>query len=162
MEIDDLDRRIIDQLRVDGRRSFGEIGRSVGLSEASVRARYGRLQRRGVLQVVGMTDARLLGEVEVHLAIRVQRVPLAFVARELSRLAEVRYVASCVGPYDLITDVRCRDLAHLAELLTERVRRINGVEYAEALTVLEVVKDTYLWAGFRDVTPTAAERILPR
>lgn len=159
--IDDLDRQIIDQLRIDGRRSFGEIGRSIGLSEAAVRARYGRMRRRGVLQVVAMTDAVKLGEMEVHLAVRIQHVPVALVARELSRMPEMRYVASCVGPYDLIVDVRCRDLAHLSELLTERVRRVNGVVHAEALTVLEVIKDTYLWAGFRELPPHPAERILP-
>ncbi|MEO3974340.1 Lrp/AsnC family transcriptional regulator [Streptomyces sp. CAU 1734] len=159
--IDDLDRQIIDQLRVDGRRSFAEIGRTVGLSEASVRARYQRLQRKGVLQVVGMTDAVRMGEMEVHLAVRVDHIPVSLVARELSRMPEVRYVASCVGPYELIADVRCRDLAHLAELLTERVRRVNGVAHAEALTVLEVLKDSYLWAGFREVPVRPGERIIP-
>ncbi|MEV0974430.1 Lrp/AsnC family transcriptional regulator [Microtetraspora glauca] len=160
--IDDLDRHIIDQLRVDGRRSFGEIGRSIGLSEAAVRARFRRLNRRGVVQVVGMTDAVKMGQLEVHLAVRVQHIPVALVARELSRMAEVQYVASCVGPYDLIADVRCQDISHLAELLTERVRRINGVEHAEALTVLEVLKDTYLWAGFREVPVRPGDQILPR
>jgi Lrp/AsnC family transcriptional regulator for asnA, asnC and gidA len=159
--IDDLDRKIIDQLRVDGRRSFGEIGRIIGLSEPSVRARFRRLNRAGVVQVVGMTDALKLGTIEVHLAVKVQHVPVALVARELSRMAEIRYVASCVGPYDLITDVRCRDVSHLAELLTERVRRVNGVEHAEALTVLEVLKDSYLWAGFREVPTAPKDRILP-
>ncbi|MFH8619943.1 Lrp/AsnC family transcriptional regulator [Streptomyces sp. NPDC017979] len=161
MVIDDLDRQIIDQLRVDGRRSFAEIGRTVGLSEASVRARYQRLQRKGVLQVVGMTDAVRMGEMEVHLAVRVHHIPVSLVARELSRMPEVRYVASCVGPYDLIVDVRCRDLEHLAELLTERVRRVNGVAHAEALTVLEVIKDSYLWAGFREVPVRPEKRIIP-
>lgn len=160
--IDALDRQIIDQLRVDGRRSFAEIGRAVGLSEASVRARYQQLQRKGVLQVVGMTDAVRMGEMEVHLAVRVHRVPVALVARELARMPEMRYVASCVGPYDLIADMRCRDLQHLAELLTERVRRINGVSYAEALTVLEVIKDSYFWAGFREIPVRPEGRIFPR
>ncbi|MEU4224688.1 Lrp/AsnC family transcriptional regulator [Nonomuraea sp. NPDC026600] len=161
MTIDDQDRQIIDQLRIDGRRSFGEIGRLIGLSEATVRARFGRLRRRGVLQVVGMTDAVKMGEIEVHLAVKVSHLPVALVARELSRMPELRFVASCVGPYDLICDVRCRDLAHLSELLTERVRRVNGVAHAEALTVLEVVKDSYLWAGFRELPPAPTERILP-
>ena len=39
----------------------------------------------------------------LELAVKVQHVPVALVARELSRMAEIRYVASCVGPYDLIT-----------------------------------------------------------
>ncbi|HEY1106198.1 MAG TPA: AsnC family protein, partial [Agromyces sp.] len=41
--LDDVDREIIDQLRVDGRRSFAEIGRRIGFSEPTVRQRYNRL-----------------------------------------------------------------------------------------------------------------------
>lgn len=159
--IDDVDRMIIDQLRIDGRRSFGEIGRQVNLTEASVRSRYRRLAARGIVQVAGMTDAVKLGELEVHLAIRVRSVPVAAVARQLARFPEIKFVATCVGPYDLITDVRCRDVTHLSELLTDRVRRINGIERAEALTVLEVTKDTYLWAGFRE-PQDRAKAVIPR
>lgn len=154
-EIDDIDRRIIDQLRIDGRRSFGEVGRAIGLSEAAVRGRFHRLRRRGVLQVVGMADAQRVGELEVHLAIRVRSVPVANVARQLTAMPELRFVASAVGPYDVFCDVRCRDLAHLSELVTERIRRINGIEGCEVLTVLEVLKDDYLWTGFRDAAPKA-------
>jgi len=160
--IDDLDRKIIDQLRVNGRKSFADVGRAIGLSEPTVRARYRRLERQGVIQVVGMSDAVKLDEIQVHLAVRVRHVPAAMVAAALARLPEVVYVASCVGPFELITDMRCRDLTHLGELLTERVRRIIGVEHAEALTVLDILKDTYLWAGFRDLDPDPTERVLPR
>jgi Lrp/AsnC family transcriptional regulator for asnA, asnC and gidA len=148
--VDSLDRAIIDQLRIDGRRGFGDIGRNVGLSEATVRQRYRRLQRLGVIQVIGMSDAVRVGELAVHLAIRVRGVPVAMVARQLARMPEIKYVGSCSGPYDLITDAQCSDLQHLSELLTDRVRRVQGIAHAEALTVLEVLKDSYLWAGFRD------------
>jgi len=100
------------------------------------------------------------GEIRVHLGIRVRGVPVAMVADQLVRIPEFQYIASCVGTFELICDVHCRDLAHLGELLTERVRRVNGVEHAEALTVTEVLKDTYLWAGFRDAEPGIEERII--
>ena len=41
--IDRLSKRIIEQLQEDGRRSYAEIGRAVGLSEAAVRQRVQRL-----------------------------------------------------------------------------------------------------------------------
>ncbi|HEX7824267.1 MAG TPA: Lrp/AsnC ligand binding domain-containing protein, partial [Mycobacterium sp.] len=101
-------------------------------------------------QVIGMSDAVRVGELAVHLAIRVRGVPVAMVARQLARMPEIKYVGSCSGPYDLITDAQCYDLPHLSELLTDRVRRVQGIAHAEALTVLEVLKDSYLWEGFRD------------
>ncbi|GAA3617772.1 Lrp/AsnC family transcriptional regulator [Kineosporia mesophila] len=148
--VDVIDRKIIDQLRIDGRRSFGEIGRYVGLSEGSVRARYKRLLSLGIVQVVGMPNATKMGFLEAHLSIRVRGATLASVATALSEMPEVKYVGACIGSFDLIVDVRFTDNAHLSTFLSEKVRRVQGVETVETATVLEVIKDDYLWAGFRE------------
>lgn len=148
--VDVIDRKIIDQLRIDGRRSFGEIGRYVGLSEGSVRARYKRLLSLGIVQVVGMPNGTRVGFLEVHLSIRVRGATVAAVATALAEMPEVRYVATCIGSYDLTVDARFDDRAELTAFLAEKVRRVTGIETIETTTALEVVKDTYLWAGFRD------------
>jgi Lrp/AsnC family transcriptional regulator, regulator for asnA, asnC and gidA len=154
---DSIDRRIIDQLRIDGRRSFGEIGRYVGLSEASVRSRYNRLRKLGIVQVVGMSDAPRLGEVAAHISIKVRGVTVAGVARQLAGHPEVKFVGAALGAFDLMVDVRCDDNEHLSTFVHETVRRIRGIERLETATVLEVVEDTYLWAGFRDATDRPAD-----
>jgi Lrp/AsnC family transcriptional regulator for asnA, asnC and gidA len=150
VDIDAIDRKIIDQLRIDGRRSFAVIGRNVGLSEPSVRARYRRLSKAGIVQVVGMPDAPKLGEIEVHVAIRVRGVSVASVAKQLAAVPEIKFIASSVGAFDLLLDMRCQDVVHLSAILNERIRRVHGVHHVETMTVLEVMKDTYLWAGFRE------------
>ncbi|GAB6901458.1 Lrp/AsnC family transcriptional regulator [Kineosporia succinea] len=148
--VDVIDRKIIDQLRIDGRRSFGEIGRYVGLSEGSVRTRYKRLLSLGIVQVVGMPNAPKMGYLEAHLSIRVRGATLASVATALSEMPEVKYVGSCIGSFDLIVDVRFESHQELSAFLSEKVRRVPGIETIETATTLEIMKDTYLWAGFRD------------
>lgn len=148
--VDVIDRKIIDQLRIDGRRSFGEIGRYVGLSEGSVRARYKRLLSLGIVQVVGMPDATRIGLIQAHLSIRVRGATLAGVATALSEMPEVKYVGACIGSYDLTVDVQFDDYPALVSFLSEKVRRVPGIESIDTSTTLEVMKDSYLWAGFRD------------
>src|SRR2546425_13105308 len=58
---DDVSKRIIEQLQVDGRQSYAAIGKAVGLSEAAVRQRVQRLQEAGVMQIVAVTDPLTLG-----------------------------------------------------------------------------------------------------
>src|SRR3954463_10036769 len=58
---DELDRRIIEALQANGRESFRAIAARVGVSEATVRARYGRLTAEGILQVVAGTNPLGLG-----------------------------------------------------------------------------------------------------
>lgn len=112
--VDVLDRKIIDQLRADGRRSFTEIGRYVGLSEAGVRNRYKRLVALGVVQVVGMHNSLRLGRSEAHVFLRVRGHELETVAANLAAFDEVKFVAACVGPFDLSMDVRCESVADMA------------------------------------------------
>ncbi len=47
--LDDISKAIIEQLQRDGRRSYAEIGKAVGLSEAAVRQRVQKLTDAGVM-----------------------------------------------------------------------------------------------------------------
>ncbi|MGH3359602.1 MAG: AsnC family transcriptional regulator, partial [Nocardioidaceae bacterium] len=49
--LDDVSKGIIEQLQIDGRRSYAAIGKAVGLSEAAVRQRVQRLIDSGAMQI---------------------------------------------------------------------------------------------------------------
>ena len=122
----------------------------VGLSEVSVRSRYNRLRDLGVVQVVAMSDAVKLDEVECHLLISVRETTVAAVAKQLVKYPEVRFVGAALGGFDLVADIRCDDTQRLSTFLHDDVRRIRGIDRIETAVVLENLKDTYLWEGFRE------------
>ena len=59
--LDEVSKRIIEQLQADGRRPYAAIGKAVGLSEAAVRQRVQRLLDQGVMQIVAVTDPLQVG-----------------------------------------------------------------------------------------------------
>lgn len=59
--LDAKSKTIIELLQRDGRRSYAEIGKTVGLSEAAVRQRVQKLTDAGVMQIVAVTDPMRLG-----------------------------------------------------------------------------------------------------
>src|ERR671920_2409484 len=61
VQLDEVSKAIIEQLQADGRRSYADIGKAVGLSEAAVRQRVQRLTESGVMQIVAVTDPMQLG-----------------------------------------------------------------------------------------------------
>lgn len=149
-QLDLADRQIIDQLRVDGRRPFSEIGRNIGLSEPTVRQRYNRLVSLGVLHVVGMHDETKVGGISAHVGIRVSEVPVARVAEQLVDHPQIKYIACALGYYDIFLDIVAPDARALGQIVLHDIRRIHGVSEIETLTVLEMRKDTYLWRGFTE------------
>ena len=143
--LDDVSKAIIEQLQEDGRRSYAEIGKAVGLSEAAVRQRVQKLTESGVMQVVAVTDPMQLGFFrQAMVGIRVtgdSRV----IAERLADIPAVDYVVLTAGSFDILAEVVCEDDDDLIELLNQRIRRIDGVQSTETFVYLKLQKQLYNW-----------------
>jgi Lrp/AsnC family transcriptional regulator, regulator for asnA, asnC and gidA len=147
--IDAIDRSIIEALQKNGRESFRRIARRVGVSEATVRARYQRLCGDGILQVTGVTNPLGLGfEAQAMVGVRTAGAPEP-VAEEIARWAEADYVVVTAGQFDLLVELVCADRRHLLDL-TNRMRSLEGVVSTESFLYLELWKQLYDWGARAD------------
>jgi Lrp/AsnC family transcriptional regulator for asnA, asnC and gidA len=142
--LDDISKRIIEQLQADGRRSYAAIGKAVGLSEAAVRQRVQRLQEAGVMQIVAVTDPLTLGfRRQAMIGLKCDG-NLEKVADDLAAMPEIDYVVITAGSFDLLLEVVCEDDDHLLEILSQ-VRAVPSVRSTETLVYLKLRKQTYTW-----------------
>jgi Lrp/AsnC family transcriptional regulator, regulator for asnA, asnC and gidA len=142
--LDDISKRIIEQLQADGRQSYAAIGKAVGLSEAAVRQRVQRLQEAGVMQIVAVTDPLTLGfRRQAMIGLKCDG-DLEKVADDLASMTEIDYVVITAGSFDLLLEVVCEDDDHLLEILS-RVRGVPSVTSTETLVYLKLRKQTYTW-----------------
>jgi Lrp/AsnC family transcriptional regulator for asnA, asnC and gidA len=152
--VDQLDRRIIEALQANGRESFRRIAGRVGVSEATVRARYGRLSEANVLHVVGVTNPLGLGfEAMAMVGIRTAGSPEP-VADEISGWDEADYVVVTAGQYDVLVEIVCADRRELLDV-TNRMRALDGVASTETFLYLQMCKQLYDWGTRADTTETA-------
>jgi Lrp/AsnC family transcriptional regulator, regulator for asnA, asnC and gidA len=143
--LDDISKRIVEQLQADGRRSYGEIGRAVGLSEAAVRQRVQKLTETGVMQIVAVTDPMQLGfNRQAMIGIRVSG-DTRTVADELEKLPAVDYLVMTAGSFDLMIEVVCENDDDLIDLLNGTIRQIPGVAATETFVYLQLRKQLYDW-----------------
>jgi Lrp/AsnC family transcriptional regulator for asnA, asnC and gidA len=143
--LDDISKAIIEQLQLDGRRSYAAIGKAVGLSEAAVRQRVQRLTDAGVMQVVAVTDPLELGFArQAMIGIKAEG-SLEPIADELAKMDEIEYVVITAGSFDLLAEVLCESDEHLLRVLSDRIRQIDGVKVTETFVYLKLVKQTYSW-----------------
>jgi Lrp/AsnC family transcriptional regulator for asnA, asnC and gidA len=144
--LDDISRRIIEQLQQDGRRPYNAIGDAVGLSEAAVRQRVQRLLGAGVMQIVAVTDPLRLGfRRQAMIGVRCAG-DLQIVADELGKLPEVDYVVIVAGSFDIIVELVCEDDEHLLRVL-QQVRAVPSVLSADTFVYLQLRKQTYAWGA---------------
>ena len=145
IQLDDVSKAIIEQLQADGRRSYAEIGKAVGLSEAAVRQRVQKLTESGVMQIVAVTDPMQLGFYrQAMIGIRATG-DTTVLASALSKLAAVDYVVLTAGSFDSLVEVVTESDDDLITLLNKEIRALDGVQSTETFVYLKLVKQQYNW-----------------
>jgi Lrp/AsnC family leucine-responsive transcriptional regulator len=136
--MDDIDRTLIESLRAEGRASWAELGRRVGLSAPSVTDRVARLEATGVItgyhaaldpSAIGLGVGALIG---IHLS---DTSDQDAVTAALSRLDEIEDCWFVAGEASFVVKVRVPDVPELERTLS-RLRRIRGVARTETTVVL--------------------------
>jgi Lrp/AsnC family transcriptional regulator for asnA, asnC and gidA len=144
-KVDDTDEAIIAVLQQDGRRSYGEIGEAVGLSEAATRQRVNRLRDSGVMRIVAVTDPVALGRgVVATIGLEVSGDTRVAAAR-LAEIGAIEYVVITAGAYDVIVEVVCGTEEELLGVINDEIRSIDGVRDIETFMHLRTEKNVFAW-----------------
>lgn len=136
--MDALDRRILATLRADGRATYAELGRQVGLSASAVHERVGKLESTGV--IVGyhaVVDPAAVG-LGVTALVGIQPAEVADEDAIAARLAAQPEVESCyavAGDEAFVVKVRVPTVDGLERLLS-RLRGVDGVARTRTTVVL--------------------------
>ncbi len=136
-DLDEMDQRLIAELRRDGRASLSDLANRLGLARATVRARMERLQQRG--EIVGFT-VLTRGDVSAMpvrglMMIAIEGRGQERITARLVGLPEVLAVHSTNGKWDLICEIGARTLEELDGLIL-KVRGYEGVLASETNLLL--------------------------
>jgi len=142
--MDELDRKIIALLQMDGRASNAKIAREVGVSEGTVRRRLRRLIQDDVVNVVAVPNLEKLGYATTAL-IGLQTGPgkSDSVADSIAGLQEAHYVAVTTGTYDVFVWAGLESAEGLGNFLRTKIGIIEGVQRTETFVNLSIKKRTY-------------------
>lgn len=143
--LDAISKQIVEQLQLDGRKSYAEIAKVVGLSEAAVRQRVQKLTDAGVMQIVAVTDPMRLGFNRLSMMGIKVLGDIRSVAERLAEMPEVSYIVMTAGAFDIIIELVCEDDNNLIAVLNEKVRKIQGVAATETFMYLNIHKQKYDW-----------------
>ncbi len=140
---DEIDKKILQMLEQDSRRSFNEIAKKLKLSESTIRKRVVSLQEKGIIKKFTIqVDPTKLGAHSVSIVgIDVEPTKLLEVAQKLCELSEIRSVATSTGDHMIMTEIWTRDGRELTKLLSEKIGAIEGVKKICPAMILEKFKE---------------------
>ncbi len=139
---DEIDHLILQTLQNDGRKSFSDLAKELGMAVSTISKRYMNLVDCGILAIIGRVEPERIG-LNAYAAINVQVDTVANVervAQELMALPEVSFLALRTGDFQLEINVMCRDNSHLMEILRNNMDKINHVRKYEINMYLKVYK----------------------
>ena len=139
MELDDVDRRILDVLRRDGRASMNEVAATVSVSRANAYARVKRMQDDGVILGFSVrTDPVQEGlHASAYVALSVEQAGWQDLRARLSTIPEVSHVALVGGDFDVLLLVRARDNRDLRRIVLGELQSIPSVRSTRTFLVFE-------------------------
>lgn len=142
--MDELDRKIIALLQIDGRASNAKIAREVGVSEGTVRRRLRRLIQDDVIKVIAVPNLEKLGYGTTAL-IGLQTGPgrSDAVGDAIAKMEESHYVAVTTGAYDVFVWAGLESAESLGDFLRTKIGAIEGVQRTETFVNLSIKKRTY-------------------
>lgn len=144
--LDDLDYRILEYLQEDGRHSFANIGRRLGIADTSVSKRVERLINSGVVSVETILEPSRVGlNTVAMIGLVVDRNCINPIIRAFENMPEVYYVALVTGEYDLIIKIAVSDNSQLLRFLKSKLVAVPGILSTQTWLQLETKKHDYKW-----------------
>lgn len=151
LQIDDIDRAIIAELRKDGRATNQQIASKLDLTAATVSTRIKRMEDADKLRVVAVSDFSAHGfNLLIQVAVEVEGRSATEVAEDLAELPEVFAVHLVTGRYDIDMLVALRDYDELGELMLKRLAGVAGIRSMLPAIAVDILKYKF------DVAPIEA------
>ncbi|SMX31127.1 Lrp/AsnC family transcriptional regulator [Octadecabacter ascidiaceicola] len=135
--MDELDSKLVQALKRDGRAAVSDLSADLGVTRATVKARMDRLRTSG--EIAGFT-VQTRSDVASHsvrglMMLGIEGRGTEKVMRALLGMVEVQAVHSTNGTWDLIVEIGTGSLDALDAVLF-RIRRMDGVTRSETSLLL--------------------------
>ena len=146
VELDDFDRKILAILRKDGRITFTDLARQVGLSKTPCQQRVRRLVENGVISgFAAILDPAKVGLDHVAFAeVRLsdtREAALREFNAAVRRIPEIEECHMIASSFDYLLKVRTSDMRRYRTVLGEKISSLPHVANTSTFVVMETVRE---------------------
>jgi len=155
-QLDKYDLNILAALQGDGRLSFTDLGKRVGLTTTPCIDRVRKLERAGFIKgysarlSAAMLDKGLVVFVQISLD-RTSKKTFADFRRAVQKVSSVQECYLVTGSFDFLVKARIKDMAAYRNLLEDELLNLPGVKESTSIAAMEIVKlvfkpkSAFLW-----------------
>jgi DNA-binding Lrp family transcriptional regulator len=133
--LDELDEKILELLKDEGRASYMAIGKNVGLSEGAVRKRIKAMVDSKVISKFTVQLGFTKGAKAVTLVSVNPKFPTPAVAENVKKIPGMEVVYEVTGQYDIAAVISTLNVAEVNRCV-EHIRSVKGVSNTNTMIIL--------------------------
>ena len=141
--MDKTDDKIVEILRGNGRVSFSDIGKSLGISRVAVKKRVAKLERQGEIlgyRAVLKTDTFSTEMTTYLITLKIRAENLEFALEYLAKSSEVISLIQITGEFGLLATAQVQTPSEMKNFINRICSEAEGVEAMSFQAVLDVIK----------------------
>jgi DNA-binding Lrp family transcriptional regulator len=148
---DDLDKKIVRELKSNPRQSNRQLGRKLASNEETIATRIKRLQENHFLKLYANINLESLGyNFNCFIGLSIDLNTSATIEKSLSQIPNVLYIAKTTGRNNLMLMTVFHNVQEYRDFVRDVVYRLPGVKREESFINWEVVKNSWV-GGFDDL-----------
>ena len=141
VQVDELDRQLIDLLARDARVSNRKVASELGVTEGTVRGRIKRLQQDGLIAFTAITSFGLAQKSRLaFISVQADVDRVREVAQDISALPMINAVMVTLGQFNILAMCLFDELDQLVETASDRILDIRGVHHVETSIAVKTIK----------------------
>lgn len=158
IQLDDLDRELIELLSRDARVSNRKIASELGVTEGTVRGRIKRLQQDNMIAFTAITGFNAVEKSRLaFVSIQADVNRVREIARIISELPSVNAVMITTGQFNILALCLFDDLDYLIDVASDRILSIDGVHHIESSIAVKTLKYNARMAKITNRAPSAED-----
>ena len=144
---DDLDLKLLSQLKKDSSISVPVLSKKLGINSSVMYSRIKRLLKKKLIKkyTIEIDDAQLGFEVKASVGINRDPKFKDEIQQSLLNTPEVAEICEITGRFDIIIKVLAEDLEQLHTIIIDKIGKIDGIQNTETFVELEKTDKTPIY-----------------
>ena len=138
--MDEIDRRLLEELEQNSRQSNMELSKKIGVSEATIRNRIQKMLEKGIIRRFTIERGLNQGLLAFVLINADPHIPSSEVVISLVSLKGVNRIYDLAGPHDYLIEISVNSPLELNEIV-DKIRESDGVQKTITLVALRVTSN---------------------
>jgi DNA-binding Lrp family transcriptional regulator len=139
--IDEIDRVIIEELNEDSRKSYSDIAKVVGKTEATVRRRVKKMIKKDVINKFTI-EYELNNNPKVHATVKIEPdfKNIKKIIKELNQIEEITNIWRLSGDCGLLITLEMPTIEDFNPLIEGKISQINEIKILETCFITDIIK----------------------